>query len=455
VEIPARYGLPSTAELQKQLDNAPLNLPADLDLGGLKKQIGQLPGLGSGAAAAFSTGLEKGSPRVAQGAQQLSETLKKNLPGPEQMRSLGASIAENLAAGMTGRADQVAAAAQTLAERIISTVKSTFGIASPSAVFRDIGASMIQGLINGLKSQDINSIATKIFGGLPRALAAIFGGSSPGGDTSAWLSAALAATGAPPSWLPGLLRLVEAESGGNPRAVNPVAVGGEHATGLLQMLPSTFRAYALPGMGDIYNPVHNAAAAIRYIQARYGSIYNTPLFKRGPYKGYATGGIITHRHLAEVGEDGPEAIIPLSGHRERAVALLWQVGRILGVLRQNVAPAAGPVLSAGPSAAGILNTAPVPISSVQAAAELSPAHQATALPFGTRPAPEAQSISIPGAPAIHIHPGAITIHQAPGQDAGELVRAVFRELFPMIVREYEKMIRDRRRNTGVTPVFVR
>jgi SLT domain-containing protein len=48
---------------------------------------------------------------------------------------------------------------------------------------------------------------------------------------------------------------------------------GEHATGLMQTLPSTFREYALPGHTNIYNPVDNMIAAIRYILARYGNPY--------------------------------------------------------------------------------------------------------------------------------------------------------------------------------------
>jgi SLT domain-containing protein len=67
---------------------------------------------------------------------------------------------------------------------------------------------------------------------------------------------------------------VQKESSGNPKAKNKKPVyskkwGNEYATGLMQTLPSTFRAYALPGYGDIFDPVHNLVAAIRYIQSRY------------------------------------------------------------------------------------------------------------------------------------------------------------------------------------------
>jgi SLT domain-containing protein len=45
---------------------------------------------------------------------------------------------------------------------------------------------------------------------------------------------------------------------------------------LMQTLPSTFAAYALPGRDDLWNPVDNVAAAIRYIQARYEVPWNIP-----------------------------------------------------------------------------------------------------------------------------------------------------------------------------------
>jgi len=89
------------------------------------------------------------------------------------------------------------------------------------------------------------------------------------------------------SWVPGLYWLAARESNYNPRAVNPTAVNGEHATGLLQMLPSTFKTYQVEGMNNIYDPVHNMVAAIRYIKDRYGhpdNIKNIGNWKA--FKGY-------------------------------------------------------------------------------------------------------------------------------------------------------------------------
>jgi hypothetical protein len=61
-------------------------------------------------------------------------------------------------------------------------------------------------------------------------------------------------------------------------------------------IPGTFGAYALPGHGNILNPVDNIVAGIRYILSRYGDIFHTPgmlsLARGGAYVGYDSGGIL-------------------------------------------------------------------------------------------------------------------------------------------------------------------
>lgn len=112
-----------------------------------------------------------------------------------------------------------------------------------------------------------------------------------------WLLSGLAAGGQPSSWLSGADIIAFYESNYTPTAVNATPVGGEHASGLMQTLPSTFLANAVAGMGDIFNPVHNVAAASRYIRGRYSEMGNVPgvasIMGGGPYKPYANGGVIT------------------------------------------------------------------------------------------------------------------------------------------------------------------
>jgi len=79
----------------------------------------------------------------------------------------------------------------------------------------------------------------------------------------------------------------------------------------MQTIMTTFDAYHQAGTSwNIYDPVANAAAAINYIKARYGSVWNTPgviAVEQGrPYQGYAAGGFIPPGQIGIVGENGPE-----------------------------------------------------------------------------------------------------------------------------------------------------
>lgn len=149
-----------------------------------------------------------------------------------------------------------------------------------------------------------------------------------GGNVSSWIQTAMADTGVSGStWTNVLTQLVQAESGGNPNAINSTAVDGEHAEGIAQMLPSTFAAHMMQGLSDILNPVDNLVSSIRYIMGRYGTPENLISLTglgTGNYKGYATGGILDEPIVGiglstgtrySFAEAGPEAIVPMSGGR--------------------------------------------------------------------------------------------------------------------------------------------
>jgi hypothetical protein len=112
------------------------------------------------------------------------------------------------------------------------------------------------------------------------------------GSVTQWIVRALGIDHEPMSWLSALQVLVGRESGGNARAVNPTAVLGQHATGIAQMLPSTFAANMLRPYTNILNPIDNLVSAIRYIARRYGSPFNIPGLLSGHYSGYEHGGTI-------------------------------------------------------------------------------------------------------------------------------------------------------------------
>ena len=73
-----------------------------------------------------------------------------------------------------------------------------------------------------------------------------------------------------------LLYQMQTESGGNPNAVNNWdinAINGTPSKGLMQVIDPTFKAYAMPGYDqNIFDPLSNMLASIRYAVSRYGSL---------------------------------------------------------------------------------------------------------------------------------------------------------------------------------------
>lgn len=81
-------------------------------------------------------------------------------------------------------------------------------------------------------------------------------------------AAAITGTALSPQDASDLNFIISHESSWNPSAYNPSG-----ASGLGQLMPGTFAGHAVPGHGDIWNPVDNLAAAINYMKSRYGSIH--------------------------------------------------------------------------------------------------------------------------------------------------------------------------------------
>jgi cell wall-associated NlpC family hydrolase/SLT domain-containing protein len=90
--------------------------------------------------------------------------------------------------------------------------------------------------------------------------------------------------------------MIQHESSGNPHAINRTdsnARAGHPSKGIMQTIDSTFNAYSIKGHKDIWNPVDNIIAGVRYEESRYHTLANAPGIKSmangGKYKGYAVG----------------------------------------------------------------------------------------------------------------------------------------------------------------------
>jgi WXG100 family type VII secretion target len=124
------------------------------------------------------------------------------------------------------------------------------------------------------------------------------GGPAPQGQVKEWIEEAmkiLQENGVDTSKMSenDIWAIIQHESGGNPHAINlwdSNAKAGHPSKGLMQCIDSTFQANKLPGHDDIYNPVDNIIAGVRYSIARYGSVSNVPGIRSmahgGAYQGY-------------------------------------------------------------------------------------------------------------------------------------------------------------------------
>jgi Transglycosylase SLT domain len=95
------------------------------------------------------------------------------------------------------------------------------------------------------------------------------------GGVDGWIAEALRILDLPQSLAPGVKKIIMAESGGNPRAINnwdSNARRGTPSQGLMQTIPSTFNHYVAPELADrpITDPVANITAGLRYMIDNYG-----------------------------------------------------------------------------------------------------------------------------------------------------------------------------------------
>lgn len=123
-----------------------------------------------------------------------------------------------------------------------------------------------------------------------------------------------------------VLRQINTESGGNPKAMGGTdGLADGHAEGLMQVKPGTFSAYHLPGHNNIWNGYDNMLAGLNYAKHRYGS----GLSFLGNGHGYENGGIIGRHGLYEIAEHNkPEMVLPLT-NKSRANQLISQASQMV------------------------------------------------------------------------------------------------------------------------------
>lgn len=129
------------------------------------------------------------------------------------------------------------------------------------------------------------------------------GGGKAGGKYASTIKKALGMAGLPQTtqYIKAWQEQARTESTFNPKAYNPSG-----ASGLVQVKPATFNAFKLPGHGNIWNPLDNLIAGMRYAKATYGP--KKMLNRIGHGLPYAKGTDNATRGLHPVFEKGGEII---------------------------------------------------------------------------------------------------------------------------------------------------
>ncbi|OAA94081.1 phage tail tape measure protein [Clostridium coskatii] len=271
---------------------------------------------GTNSMSNLTAGINSASSNVLSATNKVSNDNKNVLNNfAASANPIGQNVTNGLSEGMKSAEANAVSIAHELTQKVLDafTGPDGFDIHSPSKKTTGYGENVIQGFINGMSKKDVlNFFKNKIGGMLNFAEGA-------SGQIASWLTAALALTGQPMSALPALEQIAMHESGGNPMAINlwdSNATAGHPSKGLMQLIDDNMQ-YALPGMDNIWNPIDNAVAAIRYMIATYGSIWNVPgirsMANGGSYVGYAAGTTNAVAGWRIVGENGPELEYSPSG----------------------------------------------------------------------------------------------------------------------------------------------
>lgn len=215
--------------------------------------------------------------------------------------------------------------------KLLTKVLEKMGVSAPSMVgsFGDLA----KGAFNFVKDKAIGFVKGKM---------SSYAESFSGGGSKAvkkWVAQALSIKGLGSEYAGALETIAMKESGGNPNVVNRWDSNwkaGHPSQGLMQFIPSTFNAHKEPGHGNIKNPVDQILAAINYLNSRYGGILKHPglvsMAHGGPYRGYATGGVINSPQVAALGENGfREYVITTEPrYRNQSLGMYAALGRELG-----------------------------------------------------------------------------------------------------------------------------
>lgn len=259
----------------------PLPTPPDLDADAISGTLWDDPGLynGNGGSAG---GMSRRAAAMEDINQRLAQILTKTQHGIAGGRVALANIQAEVDASLTALGTVSDTAASRA--RIAAALQAALGRAHVVVNNNDAASALDAAEINTLADEFARESAPHASGG--GSFHRSFGGpplAMPSGNERIWIDQALEIlreNGYAGQIDPAdVAAIIQHESAGNPHAINlwdSNAAAGHPSIGLMQTIGPTFAAHALPGHNDIWNPVDNIIAGVRYAVARYGSLSNVP-----------------------------------------------------------------------------------------------------------------------------------------------------------------------------------
>ena len=127
-------------------------------LSGIQSALSALPGIVTGLlAGALAALIAWGGQMASQARAKMTETanaIKSGLTAlPGQMRSIGSNIVQGLIGGLASKLSALKAKAAEIASTVKNAVTGLLGIHSPSRVMHQYGVYVVQGFVDGIRSQ--------------------------------------------------------------------------------------------------------------------------------------------------------------------------------------------------------------------------------------------------------------------------------------------------------------
>ena len=289
------------------------------------------------------------------GQGMLNEITKTYREIAKQSSSLPGLIGKGIRDNMS----QASSSMQSLADNMVSRFKTALGIKSPSRVFMSLGGHVIDGLVKGLSDDNIKGLGQDVFSDFSQGAfstiddiksymtfdpvsPANFGGSftKTSNFGPRWGRMHEGMDYAAPTGTP-----IRAQSGGrvvvsgyhsgygNYVAVQngPVRQIYAHNSRNMAQVGQTVKAGQIIGL---VGSTGNSTGPHVHYEVR---VNGRPVNPMSYFRGFADGGFVDEEELAWHGEDGPEAIIPLSAERrERGLDLWAEAGERMGLSRDLI-----------------------------------------------------------------------------------------------------------------------